>query len=113
MIYFLEKEFACPCCGRAEMSERFISKLDNARAEVGVPFRINSGFRCVKHNLAVKGKDNSLHLAGQAADISTVDMSGSELHHLISVAMQDFGGIGLAKNFIHVDNRAVPTVWFY
>ena len=44
--------------------------LDPARCILGLPIRINSGFRCLIHNTAVGGAKNSQHTLGQAADLS-------------------------------------------
>lgn len=44
--------------------------LEPARALLGgQPFHIDSGFRCRELNALVKGKSNSAHLDGRAADI--------------------------------------------
>ena len=42
---------------------------------VGVPVVITSGTRCRRHNAAVGGVYNSLHLTGSAADISIPALS--------------------------------------
>ena len=43
--------------------------LQPIRNLYGMPIRISSGYRCKRLNKAVKGKPNSQHLTGQAADI--------------------------------------------
>lgn len=47
--------------------------LEHARVGIGMPIKINSGFRCKKVNKAVGGKDNSQHIDGKAADITCDD----------------------------------------
>jgi hypothetical protein len=42
--------------------------LEPARALLGVPFRIDSGYRCEELNEAVGGARTSAHLEGRAAD---------------------------------------------
>lgn len=45
--------------------------LDPARQRLGMPIRVNSGYRSVALNRAVGGVRNSFHLSGRAADITT------------------------------------------
>lgn len=91
MKHFSEKEFWCRCgqCqkGDAEMGippggmiggvpenvKALVENvLDPLREKYGKPIRVNSGYRCPKHNLAVGGASRSQHLLGEAADIAPV-----------------------------------------
>ena len=65
-------EFECPCCHKNMTYIYLIRKLEIARDHAGIPFKINSGYRCAKHNKAVGGVLNSAHLTGKAADIETL-----------------------------------------
>ena len=116
---FKPDEFACPCCGVEQMDLGFIVMLDQARESLGVPFRINSGFRCKAHNAAVGGAAHSPHLLGMAADIA---LYGAPAKALASM----FPGAGLKQHgdissrYIHVDTapnvegvRPRPWVWTY
>ena len=47
--------------------------LDPLREKYGKPIRVNSGYRCPKHNLAVGGGNRSQHLLGEAADIAPLE----------------------------------------
>lgn len=47
--------------------------LEPARVGIGMPIKVNSGFRCIKVNKAVGGKDNSQHREGKAADLTCDD----------------------------------------
>ncbi len=40
------------------------------RDELGVPVRVNSGYRCPEHNRNIGGSPNSQHMNGNAADLS-------------------------------------------
>jgi len=62
---FSRSEFACPCCGRADVDMRLVEALQELRDLAGVPVRVNSGFRCAKHNREVGGA------AGPAGRVST------------------------------------------
>lgn len=48
--------------------------LELARDVLGMPIRINSGYRCARLNKLVSGAPNSYHLYGRAADLSCDDM---------------------------------------
>ncbi len=113
--HFKESEFACPCCGKADMNEGHMIQLDQARDLAGVPFRINSGFRCDKHNLEVGGKVGSSHVKGFASDIRA-DNSADRFLILRALIVVGFRRIGIAKTFIHVDNdpdKDQHVAWLY
>lgn len=112
---FSKDEFKCPCCGRSEMDLGVIAVLQRARTEAGIPFYINSGFRCVKHNKAVGGKSNSAHLLGRAVDIQATN---SLKRYLIVLALLEAGfeRIGVSKTFVHVDDspeKSQGVMWLY
>ena len=104
------KEFACKCetesCRATIISKRLIKAFASFRELVGVPLRINSGFRCTLHNFMEKGSPLSRHLLGQAIDISL-----KSLNHLsnndIEFALKNAGFtyIKFYKTFVHADVR--------
>ena len=116
MHFFKLAEFKCPCCGRCEMDNDFLQRLDKARELAGVPFVINSGFRCAKHNKKIGGVPNSAHLRGLAADIAVPD-NETRYKILYGLIKAGFRRIGIAKNFIHTDidivTKPYPRVWLY
>ena len=121
---FSEDEMRCRCgCGRADMSETFMARLQRVRdAWQRGPIIINSGFRCAAYNAQVSSTGNAgPHTTGHAVDIS---VAGEDAFLLLTVAL-DKGmlGIGLRQighwgdRFIHVDDLADspkrPRVWTY
>ena len=44
--------------------------LDPLREKYGKPIKVNSGYRCPKHNLTVGGATQSQHMKGEAADVA-------------------------------------------
>jgi uncharacterized protein YcbK (DUF882 family) len=112
--FFKREEFACQCaCGSNRIKEALIAKLDEARAIAGVPFKINSGFRCQLHNKAVGGAKTSRHLEGIAVDIHCSE-SIDRYKIINALFMTGFTGIGIAKTFIHADIRNTDRfVWVY
>ena len=67
---FKTQEFACHHCGKLLLDQRLINMCQTIRDELGVPVRVNSGYRCEKHNAEVGGVKNSTHTRGLAADLS-------------------------------------------
>ena len=68
--YFKPEEFRCPCCGEGSPAQMLVLWLDFFRAAWGYPVRVNSGWRCEKHNREVGGAARSRHRLGCAADIA-------------------------------------------
>lgn len=105
--YFTLAEFECPCrrpqCVRFDMNGAFLGKLNRMRDMFGKPIRIESGFRCKEHNADIKGKPDSLHLVGRAADL--IVESDADRYQLLRIAFSIFAGVGINKNTIHVDDR--------
>jgi len=112
---FKESDFYCPCCGKEIMNDRFLIQLQKARSIANVPFVINSGYRCKKHNKEVRGKPTSSHLKGLAVDIM-VKNSWMRYKILESFISAEFKRIGIGKGFIHVDadtDKPQETIWLY
>lgn len=102
MRHFKLSEFDCPCCGENGMKTVFLNKLDEARELTGIPFHVNSGYRCWEHNLEVKGSPTSSHLLGWAVDIR----AGSDHHKfkIIQAAiLTDIRRLGIYTSFLHLD----------
>jgi len=114
--HFKESEFCCPCCGKSEMDQEFLNKLSEARSHAGVPFKINSGFRCVVHNGSLPNSSAfSSHLSGHAADIATPN-SAIRYAILLGLLLSGFNRIGIGTNFVHVDDdpKKPPfVIWGY
>ena len=57
--------------------------LNFLREKLGKPIFINSAFRSIAVNKAVRGSENSYHLQGRAADIRTIPSAMPELKLLL------------------------------
>jgi len=88
--HFKLKEFACPCCGRVEITTSLVFWLEVLRRAWGTPIHVNSGFRCASRNAEVGGVSNSRHLIGCAADIRP---SGKMDTKFMYLAYRIFDGI--------------------
>ena len=101
--HFKKEEFDCRCgCGLNNMDDGFLLCLDEARGNAQIPFRINCGCRCEKHNKEVGGVKDSAHTKGLAVDIS---VSNDKSRFIIVSALLDLGfeRVLLYPTFIHVD----------
>ena len=117
MKYFELWEFDSPDkLGSGEnMDKTFLKMLDKARGIANIPFRINSGYRTLIHNMEIHGKIDSAHLKGLAADISCVSDKDRPIM-LKALRAVGFTRIGIAKTFIHVDidkTKNQNRTWVY
>lgn len=81
--------------------------LDPAREKLGMPIKVNSGYRCPLKNKAVGGVENSQHLRGEAADIVPVATGSQAREALMKLAHilvhnGNYDQIILYPTFIHV-----------
>lgn len=118
---FSRSEFACQHCGRAEMSDDFLWKLQELRDSYGKPMKITSGYRCPQHPIEARKSKPGTHTSGEAADIA---VSRHEAYALLRLAIRmGFTGIGVQQKgdgrFLHLDaceakeGRPRPTIWSY
>jgi uncharacterized protein YcbK (DUF882 family) len=111
--YFKTEDFDCQETGENEMVSEFIHKLDELREACGFPFYITSGYRSPSHSIEARKAKPGQHSKGIAADVQ--DSGGAQRRDLVKKAMiLGFGGVGVAKGFIHVDIRdTTPVLWVY
>lgn len=78
-------DFSCPCCGYLSLPlETAVAVIElNARLYPAAPVHIESGCRCERHNAAVGGSKNSLHLDGLAVDLTHPALSPAILASFI------------------------------
>lgn len=113
-----DTKIQCRCgCGKGldDMDQEFMHRLDAAREQAGVPFRITSGFRCGKHNNKVSSTGfNGPHTTGKAIDIRA---HSPRNRYLVLKALidQGFHRLGVARTFIHVDatDNDPEVIWNY
>lgn len=89
--------------------------LQVLRDFVGVPIKINSGYRSPEHNRKVGGAKKSLHLRAMAADIVVADHTPQQVRAIIEKLIKEGkmkqGGIGLYNTFLHYDIRGERKRW--
>lgn len=115
-------EFRCPCCGqpdatglpqvRANIEALVENVLDPVRERLGMPIRVNSGYRCPKHNAEVGGVPRSQHMVGEAADVVPIENGKLKIENLqrlarIIVENGRFDQLIIYPTFIHVSWKRV------
>lgn len=113
---FSRHEFACKCgCGKDDIDLHLVAILQQMREAVGHRLDIESGVRCMQHNLDIGGKPNSAHQRGKAVDIKCSDSRQRE--ELVRLALQaGIRRIGIGKTFVHIDiDNTLPqdVLWLY
>lgn len=111
--HFTKDEFKCHCGCGVKMNRDFVFRVDSLRARLGFPLVVTSGYRCEEWNKKVGGSPNSKHIQGLAADLKIVS-SNHRYEVLKEVFSMHFAGIGIADNFVHIDDRDSNLVsWTY
>jgi len=107
---FKLREFQCKGGSREVVLHReLLERLQQLRANLGLPVHINSGYRTPEHNVRVGGSPKSYHLRGMAADIVVPGVVPGEL--AAAARKTGFRGIGIYNNFLHVDIRENNAEW--
>lgn len=118
MNYFKQSEFDQKglAGSGANMDRELVVHLNELRRRCGFAFIITSGYRSPEYNKQVSstGEDGP-HTTGKAVDIKAT----SRQKYVIlreALAMGVFTGIGIGKDFIHLDTLITsprPNVWTY
>lgn len=115
--HFNCKEFRCKCNKQHEYTiiVNLVEKLEELYKRLTTTkfgcsaIRINSGYRCTEHDIAVKGTGTGQHTKGYAADIICFDKNKTAIpSKYICCVAQDIGFPAIAKiddTAVHVDVR--------
>jgi uncharacterized protein YcbK (DUF882 family) len=109
---FKVKEFACTDgTDPIFIDSELVEVLQKIRDHFGQAVTINSAYRTPPKNKAVGGKAYSQHLYGRAADIAVRGKTPKKVAEYAEKLMPKKGGIGIYKNFVHIDVRATKSRW--
>jgi uncharacterized protein YcbK (DUF882 family) len=113
MKYFKLKDFNCQETGENKMNIEFLDMLDSLRDVCGFPFVVTSGYRSPSHSIEKVKINPGTHAKGIATDIKITN--GGDRYTVVQEAIKaGFTGIGIAKDFIHLDIRtSTPVIWTY
>lgn len=105
----------------ARMCQKFMEKLQALRSDFKKAMVVTSAIRSKEHNDAIGGAVRSMHLTRPcvAVDIDTSKWNSAQLYKFIDLVFEHgFTGIGIDKNFVHLDTRSKsngkgPRLWTY
>ena len=117
---FSKSEFECKC--GCDMPKNVLDnikivaeQLQIVRDKLNKAIKINSAYRCEKHNESIGGAKNSQHKLGKAADIVVYGMSPNGvfgfMNKLMVLNMIKLGGLGQYNTFTHFDIRGYIARW--
>ena len=109
---FSKSEFECRC--GCEMPkdvlyniQKVANQLQIIRDRVNVPIKVNSAYRCLKHNRNIGSNDSSQHPKGNAVDIVIKGQIPEQTANLIELLISNGdilqGGLGIYNTFSHYD----------
>lgn len=112
--YFSKTEFqlCTPSCSLEDMDEDFLKKLDHLREMCGFPLCITCAYRSSEYDKSKGRSGTSFHTKGRAVDIYCTN-SYRRFAIVHNAPFCGLNGIGVAGNFVHVDDRLVQTMWTY
>lgn len=95
-----------------KVDEKLLTLLERIRAHVGKPIHVNSGYRSPEYNATLKNASpRSQHCNGKAADIWVEGVTPKQIAEIAECYLGSSGGIGIYKNFTHVDVRTSCARW--
>ena len=111
--HFSHSELACPATDELRLATGFGEALERLRVELDAPIYLSSACRSPSHNEKVRGHPHSLHLTvndhwgtGGCCAIDAVATEGEYRAKIISQALDQDWPVGVASNFIHLDQRS-------
>ena len=136
--FFNRNELECRCgCrslenGEAIINLDLITKLDELRERCGFPLPVNSGLRCIQHNIDSGGHETSAHCDIDGEGCMAVDLGVNRARGRIvlqqALEMDCWTGIGISQHskksrFIHLDlkprgidhatGKSIKSLWSY
>ena len=100
------KEFKCQCHNQCDLNvidTRLVGAFEATRADMGTGIRIQSGYRCTFHNLAVGGVERSYHTRGLAIDLWNGDMKKLE-----KVMKKHFDYVEMGRGEMYLHGHILP-----
>lgn len=109
---FRVREFSCNDGSDVVfVAPSLVEILQKIRNHFGKAVNINSAYRTPSYNKKVGGATYSQHLYGTAADIRINGVSPKYIASYAETLLPNSGGIGIYKNFVHVDVRKDKSRW--
>jgi uncharacterized protein YcbK (DUF882 family) len=114
--HFQDWEIRCRCgCVFIKVVPYFLYKINWLRDIVDQPLTVTSWCRCQPYNAVVGGEVTSSHPKGLAVDLFT-PTEYLKYRILLAAGEVHFRGVGVATNFIHLDDdydKPPNRFWLY
>ena len=114
--HFSHSELACPTTDQVRLAAGFGETLERLRVELGEPVYLNSACRSPMNNEKVQDHPRSLHLivndhwdTGGTCAVDVAAADGQYRAKLITLVLGREWSVGVASNFIHLDQRSRYT----
>lgn len=118
--HFKPEEFddkTIPGSGLEAMNIEFLSILDQIRSELGKPLIVESGYRCLIHNISVGGVQHSAHMEKPCAAGDFRCLSTATRFEIVRLALKHgIRRIGVGETFVHLDmamDLPQGVLWLY
>lgn len=109
---FKVKEFKCKDGSDVILIDTgLVGILQKIRTHFGRAVHINSAYRTPAYNKKIGGATYSQHCYGTACDIRINGVTPLEIAKFAETLLEGWGGIGIYKNFVHVDTREKKSRW--
>lgn len=109
---FKVREFACKDGSDVVfIAPELVEILQQIRNHFGKAVNVNSGYRTTTYNEKVGGALYSQHQYGTAADIHISGVAPKDIAAYAETLLLNSGGIGIYKDFVHVDVRTDKSRW--
>ena len=112
LAHFSHSELACPTTDQVRLAAGFGEALERLRVGLDEPIYLNSACRSPLHNAKINGHPQSLHLVvnslwgtGGTCAVDVGATGGEFKAKLITLALDQEWSVGVASNFIHLDQR--------
>lgn len=111
--HFKLREFKCNDNSRVViLNNELVAVLEKARQQFDKPIKINSGYRTVAYNSALKNSSpNSQHTHGNAADIVVTGVKPIDVYNYFNETYPNTYGVGIYNTFVHIDVRPNKARW--
>ena len=111
--HFSHSEPACRTTDQVRLAAGFGKALERLRVELDEPIYLTSACRSPLHNAKINGHPQSLHLVvnslwgtGGTCAVDVTANNGEFKAKLITLALDQEWSVGVASNFIHLDQRS-------
>ena len=111
--HFSRKEFACKCgCGFDTVDVEALLVLEDLRSHFNRSVTVNSGCRCIIHNIKEGGSSGSTHVKARGSDVMVDGVPADDVADYLEKKYPGKYGIGRYVGRTHIDTKTGgPRRW--